>query len=73
MVWRDGKVFASWRDALVVPVPKKDNLNICDSCQGISLLDVAGKLLGRNDFRVLCSRYYLTLNAGSSRGMVVLI
>ena len=47
MVWRDSKVFAAWRDALVVSVPKKGDLNICDNWGGIGLLDVAGKLLCR--------------------------
>ena len=46
-VWREGQVFAAWRDALVVPVPKKGDLTMCDNWRGISLLDVAGKLLGR--------------------------
>ena len=44
-VW--GCVFGEWRDALVVPVPKRGDLNACDNWRGISLLDVAGKLLGR--------------------------
>ena len=46
-VWRAGCVFDEWRDALVVPVPKRGDLNVCDNWRGISLLDVAGKLLGR--------------------------
>ena len=46
-VWGEGCVFDEWRDALVVPVPKRGDLNICDNWQGFSLLDVAGKLLGR--------------------------
>ena len=46
-VWGEGCVFDDWRDALVIPVPKRGNLNICDNWRGISLLDVAGKLLGR--------------------------
>jgi len=46
-VWREGCVFGEWRDALVVPVPKRGDLNVCDNWRGISLLDVAGKLLGR--------------------------
>ena len=46
-VWGEGCMFDEWRDALVVPVPKRGDLNICDNWRGISLLDVAGKLLGR--------------------------
>ena len=32
---------------MIVPVPKKCNLQLCDNWQGISLLDVVGKVLGR--------------------------
>ena len=46
-VWGEGCVFDEWRDALVVPVLKRGDLNVCDDWRGISLLDVAGKLLGR--------------------------
>jgi len=33
-------VFKDWRDALIVPVPKKGDLLSCDNWRGISLLDV---------------------------------
>ena len=36
-----------WRDAVVVPIPKKGDLRSCDNWRGISLLDVVGKLLAR--------------------------
>ena len=36
-----------WRNALIVPVPKKDDLQYCDNWRGISLLDVVGKLFAR--------------------------
>ena len=45
-VWREGEVFQDWRDAVIVPVPKKGNLQSCDDWRGISLLDVVGKVLG---------------------------
>ena len=28
------------KDALIVPIPKKGDLSLCDNWQGISLLDV---------------------------------
>ena len=46
-VWRDGEVVADWENAVVVPVPKKGDLQCCDNWRGISLLDVAGKLFAR--------------------------
>ena len=46
-VRKESCVFDDWRNALVIPVPKRGNLNICDNWCEISLLDVVGKLLGR--------------------------
>ena len=36
-----------WRDALLVPVPKKGDLSLCDNWRGISLLDVVGKVFAK--------------------------
>ena len=33
-----------WRDALLMPIPKKGDLTQCDNWRGISLLDVVGKV-----------------------------
>ena len=30
-VWREGEVFKDWKDAVIVPVPKKGNLKSCDN------------------------------------------
>ena len=30
-VWREQRVPAEWRDALLVPVPKKEDLSLCDN------------------------------------------
>ena len=46
-VWREKQVPAGWRDALLVPVPKKGDLSVCDNWRGISLLDMMGKLFAR--------------------------
>ena len=43
-VWREGYVPQEWKDALIVPIPKKGDLSSCDNWRGISLLDVGGKL-----------------------------
>ena len=45
--WLKGTVVDDWRDAVVVPIPKKGDLHDCDNWRGISLLDVVGKLLAR--------------------------
>jgi hypothetical protein len=36
--WREGKVVSEWKDAVVVPIPKIGNLQLCDNWRGISLL-----------------------------------
>ena len=43
-VWRSGRVVDDWKNAVIVPIPKKGDLRKCDNWQGISLLDVAGKV-----------------------------
>ena len=43
-VWKEERVPDEWRDALLVPIPKKGDLMICGNWCGISLLDVMGKL-----------------------------
>ena len=45
--WRAGCVPQAWRDADLVPVPKKGDLSVCDNWRGIALLDVVGKVVGR--------------------------
>ena len=46
-VWREKQVPLEWRDATLVPVPKRGDLSVCDNWRGISLLDVMGKLFAR--------------------------
>ena len=36
-----------WVDSVIVPIPKKGNLQLCDNWRGISLLSVAGKVFAR--------------------------
>lgn len=44
---RERYIPAKWCDTLLVPVPKKGDLSLCDNWRGISLLDVMGKLFAR--------------------------
>ena len=46
-MWERGSVVSDWRDAEIVPIPKKGDLRIRDNWCGISLLDVVGKLFTR--------------------------
>ena len=46
-VWKEQKVPQEWGNAILIPIPKKENLHLCDNWRGIALLDVVGKLVGR--------------------------
>ncbi len=46
-VWEEGVVPQDWKDALIVPIPKKGDLSYTDNWRGISLLDVVGKLFAK--------------------------
>ena len=46
-VWRESCVPQAWRNAELVPIPKKGDLSVCDNWRGIALLDVVGKVVGR--------------------------
>ena len=30
-VWRDGEVFEEWINAMVIPIPKRGDLSLCDN------------------------------------------
>ena len=46
-VWHESCVPQAWRNAELVPIPKKGDLSVCDNWRGIALLDVVGKVVGR--------------------------
>ena len=46
-IWSEGEVVADWKNADVIPIPKKGDLQHCDNWRGISLLDVVGKVFAR--------------------------
>uniref|UniRef100_A0A0G4FR55 Reverse transcriptase domain-containing protein n=1 Tax=Chromera velia CCMP2878 TaxID=1169474 RepID=A0A0G4FR55_9ALVE len=46
-VWREKAVLKAFRDAVMVPIPKKGNHLLYDNWRGIVLLIVAGKVLAK--------------------------
>ena len=46
-VWESKAVPQDWRDALLVPVPKKSDLSLCNKWREISLLYVVGKVFAK--------------------------
>ena len=43
-VWDSRNILQDWKDALLIPVPKKGDFSLCDIWCGISLLEVVGKV-----------------------------
>lgn len=70
-MWRRGEVVADWKNAEVVPIPKKGDLQRCDNWRGISLLDVVGKLFARviqERLQVIAERVLPDSQCGFRRG-----
>ena len=43
-VWDSKSIPQDWKDTLLIPVPKKGDLLLCNNCHSMSLLEVFGKL-----------------------------
>lgn len=46
-IWKYEKVPIRWKEGLIIKLPKKGNVKECKNHRGITLLSVAGKILGR--------------------------
>ena len=46
-VWEEEQVPASWKRGIIVKVPKKGDLTICENWRGINLLSATGKIFCR--------------------------
>ena len=54
-VWKEKRIPQEWVDAILVPIPKKGDLHICDNWCGISLLEVMGRVVVRMIQNRLCA------------------
>lgn len=54
-IWKYEKVPSRWKEGLIIKLPKKGNLKECKNSRGITLLPVAGKILGRIIIDRLCN------------------
>ena len=64
-VWSEAAVIDDWKNAEILPIPKKGNLKVCDNWRGISLLDVVGKLFARivqGRLQETAESFFLTLS-----------
>jgi hypothetical protein len=46
-IWKQEKVPKEWNERLLVKLPKKRDLTICDNWRSITLLNVISKILAR--------------------------
>ena len=46
-IWSLEKVSLKWKRGLIIKIPKKGNLTECKNWQGVTLLPVVSKILGR--------------------------
>ena len=42
-----GSISQDWKDVLLIPLPKKEDLSLCDNWPGINLLQVVGKVFAK--------------------------
>ena len=45
--WEKEEVPAQWKEGIVIKLPKKGDLRVCNNYRGIMLLSVPGKVLNR--------------------------
>ncbi len=60
-----------WVNAILTPIPEKENLHCCDNWRGIALLDVVGKLAARlvqNRLQIIAERELPESQCGFRRG-----
>ena len=43
-IWQQEKFPTDWGTSLLLPIPKKGDLSVCDNYRGISLIDIAAKV-----------------------------
>ena len=69
-VWKEKSVPQEWMDAIMIPIPKKGNLHICDNWREISPFEVVGKVVARmiqNRLQVLAERELPASQCGFKR------
>ena len=71
-IWKAGSVLSDCCNAVLISIPKKNDLTNCDDWQGISLLDIAGKVVARVlQNRSLLKMSYQNFSAASEKAGVL--
>ena len=43
----DGEIPTEWKTQLIIPIPKKGNLSLCDNYRGIALMSIVAKIFNK--------------------------
>jgi hypothetical protein len=46
-IWTEEKIPLDWKKGLIVKIPKKGDVTVCDTYRGITLLSVPSKVFGK--------------------------
>ena len=46
-VWDSRSISQDWKDVLLIPLPRKEDLSLSDNWHGINLIQVVGKVLAK--------------------------
>ena len=55
IVWKQERMPRKWRKGLIVKLPKNDNMKECKNWQGVALLSVFSKVMGKNVIDRICN------------------
>ena len=47
VIWDTEEIPSSWTKRIIIKIPKKGDLTVCDSSRGVTLLSVPGKIFGK--------------------------
>ena len=46
-VWDSRSISQDWKDVLLIPLPRKEDLSLSDNWHGINLIQVVGKVFAK--------------------------
>src|SRR6218665_3923847 len=47
VIWTTGRIPTTWKDGIIIPLPKKGDLRECTNWRGITLLSTPGKIMAK--------------------------
>ncbi len=47
VIWTTGRIPTTWKDGIIIPLPKRGDLRECTNWRGITLLSIPGKIMAK--------------------------